>query len=395
MPPLRASAAGRISAPPHRRGLLESPIVLVVLAVMAVVPSLALAALYWRHALGVPDWLSMSAVLADAKSAPPQPLPEAVAASVMSSETVMTKRDLERPAVALNLAAEVLAEAGKNVPFPIALDGTERLPLRSIVTVGGLPEGARLSAGRPYGNTEWSLRPDEIGGLGLNLPKEASGSHVVAVALIAGDGTALASGTTRLEIAPDPKAALILRPADVHRIEELLARGHKMIEVGYLAGARGYFRRAAEAGSAEAALALGASYDPSFIAEIGAQGIPPDRDEARLWYERAKMLGSTLADARIAALEQAPAMQQGDGVLEPVAQPSAPGPADDSEWVEVSGSVHMRAEPMPQAKTLKIAERGMRFKATGRKGGWVQVTDPKTAEVGWIYSRYVAVVDTP
>ena len=26
---------------------------------------------------------------------------------------------------------------------------------------------------------------------------------------------------------------------------------------------------------------------------------------------------------------------------------------------------------------------------TGRKGNWVEVTDPATSEVGWVYSRYI------
>jgi len=33
--------------------------------------------------------------------------------------------------------------------------------------------------------------------------------------------------------------------------------------------------------------------------------------------------------------------------------------------------------------------------ATGRKAGWVQVTDPKTAQVGWIYSRFVTAAAAP
>ena len=48
-----------------------------------------------------------------------------------------------------------------------------------------------------------------------------------------------------------------------------------MVDVGYFPGARGYFKRAADAGSAEAALSVG-TYDPVFIEEIGAQGIKPD-----------------------------------------------------------------------------------------------------------------------
>ncbi len=393
VPQLRAAASGRISVPTQASAPLVSRTLLTLLVVLSLIPSLALVALYWQ-ALAVPAWMPIPASLAVKETAPPR-LDNAIAAGIVPTETVLAKRDIERPAVTLSLASGLAGDAGKQVAFPIGLDSVDRLPLRSILTIGGLPSGASLSAGRPYGETEWSLRPDEIGDLNLTLPEGASGKHAVTVELIAGDGTSIANGVTSLDIAPDPKAALISRPEETARIEELLAHGHKMIEVGYFAGARGYFRRAAEAGSADAALALGATYDPSFIAEIGAQGIPPDRAEARLWYERAGTLGSSLADARIAALEGKPVAQQGDGSLEQTAEARAPEPDAETEWVEVSGSVHMRAEPMPQAKTIKIAEPGMRYKATGRKAGWVQVTDPETSQVGWIYSRFVTAAAAP
>jgi TPR repeat protein len=64
-----------------------------------------------------------------------------------------------------------------------------------------------------------------------------------------------------------------------------------MIEVGYLAGARAYFKRAAEAGSGDAALLLGATFDPDFIDRIGAHGIKADPQQARGWYQRAEQLG--------------------------------------------------------------------------------------------------------
>jgi hypothetical protein len=213
-----------------------------------------------------------------------------------------------------------------------------------------------------------------------------------------------------LDIAPDPKTALILHPDDKSRIEELLAHGRKMIDVGYLAGARGYFKRAAEAGSAEAAIALGDTYDPDFIAEIGARGIPADLAEARMWYERAKILGSPLADERIAELQEtaaAPA-EAPDATSAPTNSPATQVPAAQAptqaaneqgagvqEWVEISGSVNVRATPDPNGETLKIAQAGARYRATARKGKWVQVTDPKTSEVGWVYSRFVATSNAP
>jgi hypothetical protein len=258
--------------------------------------------------------------------------------------------------------------------------------------------------------------------LRLKLPANASGRRALSVNVVAADGRMIASSSTRLDIAPDPKAALILRPQDTARIDELMAHGRKMVDVGYFPGARAYFQRAAEAGSAEAAFSVGLSYDPSFIAEMGAQGIKPDVKQARIWYERAKALGYKDADAKLnalsnseAAVEAAPAaaapkpaevpvvpvVTTPQPVVEPAAtpQPSETGAANpeaaNPEWVEVSSPVNVRSAPTPQADTINVAEPGKRYQATGRQGSWVQVTDPTTSESGWVYARYVAASEAP
>ncbi len=371
---------------------------LAAIGALAFLPSLALGALYFRDEIGLDYWIPAPPGLAVTQASAPSPAPASLA-SVAPTETILPKMDIERPHVAVSLAGVIEADAGKQAPFPIAIDSTNGLPLRSILSIRGLPEGAVFSAGRPYGGTEWSLRPDEIGDLALALPEGAGGEHELSVALIAADGTVLANGATRLVIAPDPKAALIVRPDDKARIAELIAHGQKMIDVGYIAGARGYFKRAAEAGSAEAALRVGDTYDPVFIASIGAQGIRPDEGEARSWYQRAKTLGSPDADARLAgraevAATSVPQQSEPEQAAQDLA-PVAPQPASGTEWVEIASAVNVRAEPTPEAETLQIAQRGMRFKATARKGRWVQVTDPDTAEVGWVYSRFIAGSGTP
>ena len=113
------------------------------------------------------------------------------------------------------------------------------------------------------------------------------------------------------------KTALITRPDESERIADLIAHGQKMIDVGYLPGARGYFQRAAEAGSADAAYALGTTYDPSFISDSGAQGIKGDLAQARAWYERARELGSQAAQEKLEELKDAPSV-----AAEPVPAPN-------------------------------------------------------------------------
>jgi hypothetical protein len=86
-------------------------------------------------------------------------------------------------------------------------------------------------------------------------------------------------------------------------IAMLLKRGKDAFSTGDLAAARLLLRRAAEGGSAEAALALGATFDPLIIRRLGAIGAAPDAAQARQWYQKAVALGSTTASQPLAQLE--------------------------------------------------------------------------------------------
>ena len=65
------------------------------------------------------------------------------------------------------------------------------------------------------------------------------------------------------------------------------------------------------------------------------------------------------------------------------------------EWVAMSSYANLRAEPSSTAETIKVAEKGTKLRVAGRKGNWVQVTDPATSETGWVYSRYVEETPSP
>jgi TPR repeat protein len=245
-----------------------------------------------------------------------------------------------------------------------------------------------LSAGRPFGQTEWSLTPNEIGELSLSVPANVSGQHDLSVTLLTADGTEIARAATHLLVA-NATNALVSRPDEKGRIDELIAHGRKMIDVGYFAGARAYYRRAAEAGSGEASFALAATYDPALIQEMGAQGIKPDIGEARTWYDRARKLGVKEADAELARLDALPtgAPQPQTGEVQP-----EPAPAEDGnpDWVEMSGSANLRESPSVNSPALKVVHRGTRVLAVGRQGSWVHITDPATKDDGWVYQRYLA-----
>ena len=71
---------------------------------------------------------------------------------------------------------------------------------------------------------------------------------------------------------------------------------------GDIASARLFFQRAADEGLADAALAMGATFDPGELTKLKAHGLRADAGEARRWYERAAELGSGEAIDRLKRL---------------------------------------------------------------------------------------------
>jgi Sel1 repeat len=92
------------------------------------------------------------------------------------------------------------------------------------------------------------------------------------------------------------------RHLDAEEIATLVNRGTDYLKTGDVASARLLLRRAAEAGSASAALTLGTTFDPLVIQQLGAFGVVPDVAQARQWYEKAAELGSEAASQRLAKL---------------------------------------------------------------------------------------------
>jgi hypothetical protein len=102
--------------------------------------------------------------------------------------------------------------------------------------------------------------------------------------------------------APGPTAAS--PGADREEVAAFIARGQTYLANGDVVSARLVFRRAAEAGDAQAALALGGTYDPLVLKSLGVIGVVADAAQARNWYQRAAGLGSREAPQRIDQLAQ-------------------------------------------------------------------------------------------
>jgi hypothetical protein len=102
--------------------------------------------------------------------------------------------------------------------------------------------------------------------------------------------------------AQDPPSSPAVRALDVEQIKILMKQGEQFFAAGDVVTARIAFQRAAEAGDAKAAIALGATYDPSVLAKLGVVGMNPDVAKARSWYEKAEKLGSPDAKRRLELL---------------------------------------------------------------------------------------------
>lgn len=415
-PPERlvANDALRWAAETQRRAFPTRGIV-VVLTAVAIAPAAILAGLLWFGAIRGPEaTLNLS-------GRPGAPVQQAAVAATPALGAAKPARD-----IALTAPKQIAAKAGEAVDFAIAIDTGEALPERSVIAVRGLPEGASFSEGRPFGTNEWSLGPDEIDGLTLRLPEDQSGRADLRVEIVAADGAVLAHANTQLDITAPDLTPGVVRPDEAGRVEDLIAHGNAMIAVGYLAGARAYFSRAAEAGSGEAALALGATYDPDFITELGVQGIKPDSEAAERWYARASALGVADGETKLSDLKrqwaqrdvQPPkATEPEEAAPAPLEQPrkaTAAEPDEESDsgplgrlvaaaaeltsknqWVEVTSAVNIRADASSEGTIVKVVQKGTKLRVKGRDGNWIQIAGANPSEEGWIYRRFLKETDAP
>jgi hypothetical protein len=229
----------------------------------------------------------------------------------------------------LFVAPSIVAPAASQVPLDIEVISAEAAPKQSFVRVRGLPPFVSLSEGYPLGPGSWAVPLQALPKLKANVPAGATARADLVVTLVSIEGTVLAQTTTTFIVtAPPPEPAVggpppraeATAPADPSQRrgaparpseasprqkivgEQLLAQGERHLAQGTVAGARLFFRQAAEAGLAIAAMRLGATYDPNELSKLKVQGLVADVAEARKWYERARELGAPEAEQRLARL---------------------------------------------------------------------------------------------
>jgi TPR repeat protein len=102
--------------------------------------------------------------------------------------------------------------------------------------------------------------------------------------------------------AQGPPSSKAVRVPDPEEIKLLMKQGEQLIAAGDVVTARVVFQRAADAGNANAAMALGATYDPNVLGKLGVVGLSADVEQARSWYRKAENLGSPDARGRLDGL---------------------------------------------------------------------------------------------
>jgi hypothetical protein len=258
--------------------------------------------------------------------------------------------------VALSSPDRIEADAGEAVAFPIMIDATHALPARSIVAVAALPDGASFSAGRPYGDTGWSLRPDEIGDLQLRLPAHASVTDM-RLELVAGDGTVLAQSETRLSIAVPPDTAPPVAAVTTDPFAAVATEPSERVEpvetTGSIASVPAPTRK--PTASADSAVKVN---------KVKAVTIPAPR-----------------------------AARPHDGAH--ALAPAQDDPQASGEWMVTKTAVDMHARAEQRSETVKVADKGLKVRVTARDKNWIQVNDPKSSTTGWIYNRFLTPTDAP
>jgi hypothetical protein len=148
-----------------------------------------------------------------------------------------------------------------------------------------------------------SIVPQSVATQRVVIPAEpaAFADRLAAVPVKAETEPAVAARTLQEQpAAPAPT----LRALDRDELTMLFKRGEELIRQGDIASARLMLERAAEAGEARAALALGATYDADVLRKLGVLGVTGDIAQARAWYGKAAEFGSGEATRRLEQIAQ-------------------------------------------------------------------------------------------
>jgi len=236
-------------------------------------------------------------------------------------------QDQANPVV--NVAPVIQAQSAATTALPIQISPASRIPRQAFLRIRGLPPTLALSEGHSIAVGAWAVPLAALPRLRMDVPTGSEGKSEVTILLVSVDGTVLNEAKTTLVVVPPkqvsapppaamPQASVLriqpegppvplapvplakgpqLTPADRERALKMVQRGNELIGAKDFSAAQHFYKRAAEIGLPEAAVALARTFDPGELARIGAVGLQPNPEMARTWYEKARALGSAEADA--------------------------------------------------------------------------------------------------
>jgi hypothetical protein len=207
---------------------------------------------------------------------------------------------LVRPIALLPLArAAPSPRALKPSRFPLQVRPEEAMQGSYILVLTGLPANATLSGATRMGSDSWLIAPGALRQLEIVLPEWSASVIELRVELRHANGVVAAQGKAWLAVPPPP----VPQGAKLEAaIKEMQQRGDRLLGRGDVAAARAVYERAAQLGSAQAALVLGSTYDPGRLWSLGVFGMVGNKERARHWYQRADQLGHPEAKDRLKAL---------------------------------------------------------------------------------------------
>jgi hypothetical protein len=133
------------------------------------------------------------------------------------------------------------------------------------------------------------------------------------------------------------------------KIRALLDRGDAFVSTADVEAARLFYERAAAAGNAEAAVRLGATFDPAFLTRAGLRNVRGDVTAAQYWYRRARDLEPNQSQLSLQGTEMARAS-------EPVVTGT---PAEPATEAEAMGQAMIPTTDRAPAKSIRPMPRAL------------------------------------
>ena len=101
---------------------------------------------------------------------------------------------------------------------------------------------------------------------------------------------------------PAPAEETASLPLPAEETEALIRRADQLLAIGDIVAARLAYERAATGGDRTAAMGIGKTYDPIYLAQSGVRGLRGDPERAALWYAKAAAAGDRTAQQRLRQL---------------------------------------------------------------------------------------------